>query len=385
MQETLRISVKKVKTGMVLADSVYATAGGNLMIARKDMVIDYDIIDQLDRYEISFVTVYTQRELGKGTRLLGSSVEKKPEETPPPEPKVKFKLNPVKPRPKKKDLRTEAIEAIRDLFIALQTPGMDVNLNTNYEAVRKFENVLSRLVSEVDSGILKYIHIQELKVIEDFPYFHSLAVAMLSVATGKALGFDTQRLLRLAKCAILHDIGKPHVPQSISGKKGKLTPDEFSVMKEHSVNGALNLKTKGFGDSEIWNGIMFHHEKTDGSGYPKKLTAEEIPLFSKIIAVADTYDAVTSIRPHRQPMSPAEAFELISSQVGKSFDFEIVKAFTKNLQLYPIDTKVELSDGRFAVVTNNDNVFRPTVKSDSGEFINLGDSKNLNLGIVRVV
>jgi len=389
MKDTQRIKLENVKEGMILADSVYV-CDGNMMIARKDTVIDDRTIEQLERYDISRVTVYILREPGTGTRLLGSSVEKKPETLPEPEPQIVIKISPDRIPPRKpvakKDLREEAIDAIRDLFDALQKPGEDVNLTTTYEVVKKFDDVLNRLVMEVSLGILKFIHIRDLEVAEDFPYFHSLSVAMLSVATGKALGFDLNRQIKLARCAILHDIGKPRVSEKITGKKGKLTEDEFSEMKEHAVNGALNLKTKGFGDSELWNGIMFHHEKVDGSGYPKGLIGNEIPVFSKIIAAADTYDAVTSIRPHRGPMPPSDAFELISSQVGKSFDFEIVKAFTKNLQLYPIGITVELSDGRLVTVINNDNVLRPVVEAaDTRELINLADSGNLSLAIARVV
>jgi putative nucleotidyltransferase with HDIG domain len=355
-----------------------------MMIARKDTTVDAKIIEQLERYEIAWVTIYEQREPGPGTRLLGSSVEKQPE---PPEPELKFEITPGKIKSAtKKDLKTEAIDAIRELFVALQKPGEDVNLTTTYQVVRKFEHVLNRLVAEVSTEISRYIHIQDLKVVEDFPYHHSLSVAMLAVATGKALGFDATRIRSLAKCAILHDVGKPYIPQNITGKKGKLSSDEFSVIKEHAANGALNLKSKGFGDSELWNGVMFHHEKVDGSGYPKGLTGDDIPIFSKIIAIADTYDAVTSIRPHRGPMTPAEAFELISSEVGKSFDYEIVKAFTKNLQLYPVGTAVELNDNRLAVVTSNENVLRPTVETmDTGETINLAETGNLSLAIIKVV
>ncbi|MCL2198233.1 MAG: HD-GYP domain-containing protein [Defluviitaleaceae bacterium] len=384
MADTKRIKSKKVKIGMVLADSIYKVVGdGRMMIARKDTEVDEKTLENLDRHEISWVSVYEQREPGTGTRLLGSSVEKKAEEIP----EIKFEVTPGKiTGAVKKDLKAEAIEAIRELFTALQTPGENVDLTTTYSVVRKFEHVLNRLVAEVATGISKYIHIQDLKVVEDFPYFHSLSVAMLSVATGKVMGFDLARQRSLAQCAILHDVGKPYVPQNITGKKGKLTEDEFSAMKEHAQIGATNLKSKGFGDSELWNGVLLHHEKVDGTGYPKGLYGYDIPIFSKIIAVADTYDAVTSIRPHRAPMTPAEAFELISSEVGKSFDYDVVMAFTKKLQLYPVGTAVELNDNRLVVVINSDNVLRPIVEAmDTGEEIDLAAPANLSLAITKVV
>ncbi|MCL1882760.1 MAG: HD-GYP domain-containing protein [Defluviitaleaceae bacterium] len=378
MGETQRLKIEEIKEEMVLAESVYSAAGeGRMMIARKDTTVDARTLEQLARYDIPWVEVYIQREPGTGTRILGSSAVKRYHEDEPPE----------NPAPViRMDLRTEAIKAIRELFAALQKPGEDVNLMTTYEGVKQFDGVLGKLIADSGSGVGKYVHIHETDKIDDYPYLHSLSVAMLSVSTGSALGFDIRQLLKLARCAILHDIGKPRVPYNIMSKKGKLTEEEHTVMREHSMNGALNLKTKGFGDSELWNGIMFHHEKVDGSGYPKGLTKDEIPIFSKIIAVADMYDAVTSARPHRDPITPAEAFELISSEVGKSFDYDIVKAFTKNLQLYPMGTTVELSDNRRAVVVNNDNVLRPSVRvAYTGELIDLSESSNLNLAIVKVV
>ncbi|MCL1863668.1 MAG: HD-GYP domain-containing protein [Defluviitaleaceae bacterium] len=383
MQEIKRIKAKNAKVGMVLADSIYKVVGdGRMMIARHDTEIDEKTLENFDRHEISWVSVYVQREPGTGTLLLGSSVEKKVEK---PAPVTKFGTTPGKIRSSVKvDLKTEAIEAIRLLFAALQTPGEDVNRTNTYKVIHKFENVLNRLVAEVATGISKYIHIQDLKVVEDFPYFHSLSVAMLSVATGKVLGLDVLHQRRLAKAAILHDIGKPLVSQNITGKKGKLTTDEISEMQEHTKIGAESLKRKGFGDSELWNAVLLHHEKVDGTGYPRGISGDEIPLFSKIIAVADTYDAVTSIRPHREPMTPADALELISSEVGKSFDYDVVMAFTKKLQLYPVGTAVELNDSRLAVVKNSDNILRPIVEMmDTGEELNLAE--NLSLSITKVV
>ena len=384
-KETRKIKVSDVKEGITFASSVYVNHGGSsMMIARKDTDVDKKTLEQLHRYEVSRVDIYVPREPGTGALLLGVNLDEKPEPEPPPQLRFETASGMVRPV-LEKDLRTAALEAIKDLFKALQTPGVDVKITTNYEIVRNFEHVLNRLVPEITQDISGLIHIQDLKKVEDFPYHHSLSVAILSVATGKALGFYQTELRKLARCAILHDVGKPYIPQHITGKKGALSDEEYTIIKEHAVTGANNLKSKGFGDIQLWNGIMFHHERVDGSGYPKGLKGNEIPIFSKIIAVADTYDAVTSRRPHREPMSPAEAFDLISSEIGKSFDYEIVSAFTKHLILYPVGTAVELSDNRVGVVTSSKNVLRPVVEiRDTGESIDLAESANLSLGIIRV-
>ncbi|MCL2456393.1 MAG: HD domain-containing protein, partial [Defluviitaleaceae bacterium] len=222
---TEKIKASDVKEGMVLAESIYVVVGdGRMMIARKDTVVDEKIIEQIERYEISGITIHNLRKPGTGTRILEDSLLIPEEEE---EPETEYDKIPGKVKSAiKKDLKREAIDSIRDLFAALQKPGADVNLTTTYQVVRSFENVLNRLVSE--ASISKYIHVQDLKVVEDFPYFHSLSVAMLSVATGKALGFDLKRQRALAMCAILHDVGKPRIPKNIRDKKEKLTEDEIS-------------------------------------------------------------------------------------------------------------------------------------------------------------
>ncbi|MCL2841550.1 MAG: HD-GYP domain-containing protein [Defluviitaleaceae bacterium] len=376
----IRMRLDDVYIGMTLAEAVYITLGGNnMMVARKDAIVDAVTMSQLKKFEVAWVYTYA-------TYGSSASAAPVPDEDLNEKPTVKPWTTPGMIKPAlEKDVCTAALDSIRDLFTALQSTGEDVNLKTTYSTVSNFNQALYRLVPEV----LRHssdLHIQNLKVIEDLPYHHSLSVAILSIATGRVLGFDVARLLKLARCAILHDVGKPYVPLSITGKKGKLSPEEYAIMKEHPVIGALNLKRKGFGDLELWNGIMFHHEKVDGSGYPKGLTDKEIPIFSKIIAVADTYEAITSHRPYRPPMNPADAFDLVSSEVGKSFDFDIVEAFSKHLTFYPVGSAVGLSDGRVGVVVNCDNVRRPTIEIlSTDEMVDLADIKNLSLAITDII
>jgi len=379
MREKCKVKATDVRKGMMIAETIYAPGSGSMLIARKDTAVDDKIIERIEQYEVPWIEVVVPREPGTGTLLRGVTIEPLPADR---SEETTEETTPTL----EKDLRTEAIAAIRDLFTALQKPGSDVNFSTSYHVVRQFEDVLHRIQSVVTRDISGLMHLQDLKNPADMPYHHSLSVAVLAIATGQALGFDATRQFKLARCAILHDVGIPYVPPKIKDKKGKLNEEEYLIMKEHPVNGANNLKNKGFGDSELWNGVMFHHEKVDGSGYPKGLTGDEIPLFSRIIAVADTYDAVTSRRPHRDPMTPSRAFELISSEVGKSFDYEIVNAFTKNLVLYPVGIAVELSDSRLGIVINSENVLRPVVEIiGTGEAIDLARPENLSLAITWVV
>ena len=406
MQEKHRIKVADIKEGMKIAESIYASSSTtNMMIVRKNTLVDESVLKLLKKYEVRWVDVFGEHVPGSGTRIKETTRKKDPvpEEKPAQEvkpapgvkltpgmklaPKIKLETIPEPTVPDMGDtFRKKTIKIIRDMFTAFQTPGVDVTVENGFVIVERFEKMLEFLVPAVTRDISGLIHIQDLKSYDDYPYNHSLAVTMLSIATGQALGLDIDTQLRLARCAVLHDLGKPYVPRHISEKRTKLSKEEFDVIKEHAANGAAILKKKGYGDSELWNGVMFHHEKVNGMGYPKGLRGNDIPLFSKIIAVADMYDAVTSYRPHRDAVTPSQAFEMISSEAGTSFDFDIVMAFTKNLMLYPVGIALNLSDGRVGIVTNNENVLRPTVEiRETGELLDLSEPKNLSTSIVRML
>jgi HD-GYP domain-containing protein (c-di-GMP phosphodiesterase class II) len=130
-----------------------------------------------------------------------------------------------------------------------------------------------------------------------------------------------------------------------------------------------------------------HHEKVDGSGYPYGLKGDEIMLPGRIIAVADVYDALTSYRPYRTPMQPAEAVEYIMGNIGVQFDYDVVIAFLHKLELYPVGGFILLSNGKSAVVLDNQNSLRPIVRLlDTGDILDLfTDRKCLSLTITKSI
>lgn len=324
-EEKKKIPVNQLTMGMTIAENVNVFHGGaNMMVVRKHTFVDDKIISQLRRYKIRQVEIFAAHEQGT---IIKKAKPKPAPVTPTAPPKI---TQPILGD----DLRSEAIDSIREIFTAFQTKGADVNHANAFQTVSRFEQMLSYLLPAITVDISGLIQMQDKKSYRDYPYNHSLSVAVLAVATSQVLGFSMWEQLRLARCATLHDVGKPYVPTSISEKKGVLTSDEFAIMKEHAINGATNLKSKGFGDLELWNGVMFHHEKYDGSGYPKGLKGDDIPIFSQLISIADMYDALTSYRPHREAMPPATAFELISAEAGKSFSYDIVRAFYELGDIY---------------------------------------------------
>ena len=164
---------------------------------------------------------------------------------------------------------------------------------------------------------------------------HSRRVMDLSVALGRMLGLDEAELMSLRRGALLHDIGKMGVPDAVLHKAGPLTDEEWAVMRTHPTLAKEMLAHIGFlGDAvEV---PYCHHERWDGSGYPRGLAGTDIPLSARVFAVVDVYDALTSQRPYRAAWTPEKALEYIRQESGKQFDPAVVEAFTSLVSSAPL-------------------------------------------------
>ena len=161
---------------------------------------------------------------------------------------------------------------------------------------------------------------------------HTLRVTALSLLLAQGLGFSKAELAYIQYGTLLHDIGKLGIPEKIMRKPGKLTPYEYQIVKQHPVYAhEWLLSQKDFQPAKVIP--LFHHERWDGGGYPYGLKGKEIPIFARLVAVVDVWDAITSDRPYRKAMGEREALDLIISQSGKQFDPEIVETFL-SLKIY---------------------------------------------------
>jgi HD-GYP domain-containing protein (c-di-GMP phosphodiesterase class II) len=221
---------------------------------------------------------------------------------------------------------------------------------------------------------------------DNYTYEHSVNVIVLSLIMGLELNYSKDRLYSLAVGAMLHDVGKVFVPKDILLKDGKLTEMEFDIIKEHPSRGYDYLKEE-IGVSAMSRIIILqHHERVDGTGYPEGMCGSRIHEFSKIVSIADVYDALTSDRPYRRGLPPNDAIEYIMGSADRYFDFDMVNAFLKRIVPYPAGTMVRLSNGDIAVVKeiNRDYPLRPKVtivwsdgESVCEEPIDLMDINNL--------
>lgn len=207
------------------------------------------------------------------------------------------------------------------------------------------------------------ISLTRLKTADDYTYMHSVAVCGLMIALGRQMGLEESLVKSLGMAGLLHDVGKMAIPDEILNKPGRLTDDEFGVIKSHPVQGWEMLKDSEEVDEITLDVCLHHHEKMDGSGYPEKLSADSISLYAKMGAVCDVYDAITSNRSYKEGWAPADSIRKMASWKGGHFDVVIFDHFVRTIGIYPTGTLVKLSNGRLAVVLDQGvNLLKPTVK-----------------------
>lgn len=240
------------------------------------------------------------------------------------------------------------------------------------------EELLSKtisLVSPKQTTLDVFDMLHNMRQVNDSTYAHSLNVAIISRIIGKWLHFSNEELDTLTLAGLLHDIGKTKIPDEILNKDGKLTDEEFQMIRNHPKYGYDILKSQPL-NSHIKKAALMHHERCDGSGYPMGLTMEEIDDYALIIAIADVYDAMTAARSYRAPLCPFEVIAEFEKDGLQKYKPKYILTFLENIANAYQNNRVMLSDGTSAriVLLNHRRLSKPLVQLDDGACIDLEKS-----------
>jgi putative nucleotidyltransferase with HDIG domain len=236
-----------------------------------------------------------------------------------------------------------------------------------------------------------------LRILGDNIFKHSICVAAYSVAVGKEMYFPRHRLELLGTAALLHDIGMCGISRLIVNKKGELTEKEIEIIQQHPRIGFEMVQNAGGFSAEIYNIILEHHERFDGTGYPKGLKNKKIHTMAKIIGICDVYNALTSDRPYRSRYKRTESIEFILGSGNYYSNYEIVKALIENIVVYKFGQWVELSTGETGVVIEDEVQgfsFKPKIMicfdkngkhKKEKNIMDLSLRENANISIKRII
>ncbi len=225
------------------------------------------------------------------------------------------------------------------------------------------------LVDEINLSISRnpeaFLNIARLKNVDDYTYLHSVAVCALMIALGKQLALDDKQIKDVGIAGLLHDVGKMMIPADVLNKPGKLTDEEFEIIKTHPRKGWEILKLSEGANQVALDVCLHHHEKVNGKGYPESISGDALSLYARMGAVCDVYDALTSNRCYKNGWEPAETIRKMAEWKDGHFDETVFHAFVKTIGIYPSGTLVKLKNGKLAVVVqqSDKSLLAPLVKA----------------------
>jgi HD-GYP domain-containing protein (c-di-GMP phosphodiesterase class II) len=347
----MKVIINELKPGCILSEDVWKSSHAPLV--KKKTVLSDEDIRILKIFLVDNVLVETKLVNGQAFKPSETIHDKNEEEF--------FEIGQVDSF---FDRYLTAVQQFKRLF-------------TNWQGGTKLDAYSVRKVFlplyEIEPTRDDLMQIHHYSTKQDYIYYHSVSVSVISYMLGKRMGFDNGEIIQLGLAGLLSDCGMSKLPFNVFEKKGSLTAEEFEEVKKHPIFGYRMLEgIPGFSKNALL-GIIQHHEREDGSGYPLHIDVQQLHHFSKIIAVADVYHAMTSERNYRSKQSPYKVIaSLKSDQFGK-LDHKTLKYFIKLMLDLTIGCKVRLSNGLVGEVMyqNVQEPTRPIVKVQGEDHIDL--------------
>ena len=272
-----------------------------------------------------------------------------------------------------KEMKGESLDAVTTAITSKQFLDTFRNNPAFTQLQKDVDNIVNELINgEVTLGL------NSIKTYDNYTFQHSIDVSMVAVMIGRRIGLNKKRLKELGIGCLLHDIGKVFVPVEIVNKPDKLTKDEFEIIMRHATIGyelTKGVATIGILPPHV---AFQHHEKQDGSGYPRGITGNNklafsseprtIHLYGAITAVADIYDALSSDRPYRKAMQPEKVIKILQEMKEIHLNKEVLRHFFAITPVYPVGSTIMIMNGEYqrylgiVCQTHNDALERPTVR-----------------------
>ena len=248
------------------------------------------------------------------------------------------------------EVRTQATETVSEIMQHLRV-GKTLKLA-----------IISNVVSDIMESILRnpdaFSWLTRLKEKDTYTYSHAVDSCALAIAFGRHLGLPRESLVSLGTGALLFDVGKQMLPEGLLNKPGRLSPDEYQVMKKHVTYGVEIVTGINGSTMEMIDMVQTHHERFDGSGYPNGMRGADIPLFGRIAGILDCYDAITSDRSYQRAISPHQALRVLYDVKNKAFQQELIEQFIQCLGVYPTGSMVVMLSGEVGIVVAQNRVRR---------------------------
>ena len=363
-----RIKTSKLVPGMVTAEDVFNYS--NQLILPRGLKLTDKIITKLEFYSILYVNVEdfeeteapapSQSEIEKVIEQDQLSYSEKITNS---ESYIKFRQNFVKEVSQIKN-------SINDMV------DRNVPINTD-NLLKEVDRLVTLDTASTSYSVFDMLH--NMREFDDATFVHCLNVSLICTVFAKWLKLSPEDVRLASLCGLLHDIGKLKIPEEILTKPSRLTEQEYTIIKKHTIEGYNILKKQSINE-HIKNAALMHHEKYDGTGYPLGLKAKKIDYFARLVAIADVYDATTSARVYRGPLCPFKVIELFEQEGYDKYDAQMIIIFLENIVNTYMNNKVRLSNGQIGeiVFINKMHLAFPMVKCGD-EFVDLSIDRKIHI------
>lgn len=326
------ISSRMLQEGMVIDQSILDSTGRTL-VARKTVLDDY-LINSFRKLNITGVYIREgEEEQEIETKNISPAT-----------------LKTIEREMKNDRVKVTLSESVKERVAT----GMQFMFNNpkDAEMMNAANSISGELMKAISQNDAIAVDISALKVSDEYTFKHSVDVASIAMIMAKQCNMSDKSVYQIGLAGLLHDLGKSEIPNEILNKPGRLTDEEFAVIKKHPIYGYNLIKDKTELSPEILLGVLQHHEKINGKGYPMGVTDNKLTPFARLLSIADIYDALVTERPYKKGFTPRDSVEMIMAMTGE-LDIKFIKVFMESVILYPVDSYVKLSNGELGKVVEN--------------------------------